>query len=134
MKSYAIKSIIPRKILIVDDEPDLLKLMKERLEREGFTVVTATNANAGFKKITEENPELILLDVMMPDKDGFSMLSELKRKGTMFHIPVIILSGKSETRSLFEGQGLGATDYLIKPIEFKELIRTIRRYLPPISL
>lgn len=116
------------KILLVDDEPDVLEILSKKLEAAGFLTVKASDGNEGLKKTREEKPDLVLLDIMMPDKDGFTMLRELQSEPGSRSIPVIMVSAKSEADSLFEGRDLGATDYLIKPIDFEELLKYIKKY------
>jgi two-component system, OmpR family, alkaline phosphatase synthesis response regulator PhoP len=116
------------KILLVDDEPDVLDILSKRLETAGFLTVKAADGIEGLKRTREEKPDLVLLDIMMPRKDGFTMLRELQSEEELRKIPVIMVSAKSEADSLFEGRHLGATDYLIKPINFDELMKYIRKY------
>jgi DNA-binding response OmpR family regulator len=116
------------KILVVDDESEVLDILTKRLESEGFLTVRATDGVEGMKKTLEEKPDLVLLDIIMPNKDGFSMLREMQTQEELRKIPVIMVSAKSEADSLFEGRRLGATDYLIKPIDFEELLKYIRKY------
>ena len=115
-------------ILVVDDEPDVLTFLKKRLEAHNYKVITASDGIEGLKKARESKPDIILLDIIMPNKDGFTMLSELRAKEETRDIPVVIISAKAESRSIFEGQYLGAVDYLIKPYDFKELLKYIKRY------
>ena len=116
------------KILLVDDEVDVLDILGKRLEDAGFLIVKASDGNEGLRKAREEKPDLVLLDIIMPNKDGFSMLSDLQAEQDLRGIPVIMVSAKSEANSLFEGRDLGAIDYLIKPIDFNELMKYIRKY------
>ncbi len=116
------------KILIVDDEPDVVEFLKKRLEASNFDVVSAGDGVEGLKKAREVRPDLILLDVIMPRKDGFKMLGELRSEEATFRIPVIMLTAKGEADSIFRGQELGAMDYIIKPFEFEELLKFIRKY------
>jgi two-component system alkaline phosphatase synthesis response regulator PhoP len=116
------------KILLVDDEPDVLEVLSRKLQAAGFLTVTASDGIQGLKKSREEKPDLVLLDIMMPNKDGFTMLRDLQSDKDLRGIPVIMVSAKKEVGSLFEGRNLGATDYLIKPIDFEELLKYIRKY------
>jgi DNA-binding response OmpR family regulator len=116
------------KILLVDDEPDVLEILSKKLQTAGFLTVTASDGNQGLAKTREEKPDLVLLDILMPNKDGFTMLCDLQSDTDLRKIPVIMVSAKSEANSLFEGRNLGATDYLIKPIDFDELLRYIKKY------
>ena len=118
-----------KKILVVDDQPSISMLMKAELEEDGFEVVTASDGNDGIKKAQEESPDLILLDVMMPGKDGFETLEDLKAQETTKQIPVIMLSAKGDTSALFEGQELGAADYVIKGCETPELLKCIKKHI-----
>jgi two-component system alkaline phosphatase synthesis response regulator PhoP len=119
---------VKTKILLVDDELDVLDILSKKLEAAGFLTVRASDGNEGLRKTWEEKPDLVLLDIMMPNKDGFTMLCDLQSNERLRNIPVIMVSAKSEADSLFEGQRLGAMDYLIKPIDFDELLKYIRKY------
>lgn len=87
------------------------------------------DGNEGIKKAEEESPDLILLDVMMPGKDGFETLEDLKAQETTERIPVIMLSAKGDTSALFEGQELGAADYVIKGCKAPELLKCIKKHI-----
>jgi len=116
------------KILLVDDEPDVLGILSKKLQAAGFLTVIASDGIQGLKKTKEEKPDLVLLDIMMPNKDGFTMLRDLQSDTDLRRIPVIMVSARSEANSLFEGRNLGAIDYLIKPIDFDELLKYIKKY------
>lgn len=118
-----------KKILIVDDEPHTLLLLQTRLEMNDYEVVTASDGIECIEKTLEEKPDLIVLDIMMPNKDGFSTLRELKNNEVTKHIPVILLSARGEMDLLDKGEALGAADYFIKPYESTELLKYIKRYL-----
>jgi DNA-binding response OmpR family regulator len=120
------------KILAVDDEPEVLEFLQRRLEKYGYAVVTAGDGVEGIQSSRKENPDLILLDIMMPHKDGMTMLRELQADESTRRIPVIMVTAKGETNSVLEGQSFGATDYIIKPFDFDELLRYIRRYAPDV--
>jgi DNA-binding response OmpR family regulator len=120
-----------RKILIVDDEPEFVDMIKMRLEANALDVIVAYDGTEGLEKAAQEAPDLILLDVMMPGMDGFAVLLKLKQVDRTAHIPVVMLTARGETKSLFAGQDLGSTDYLIKPCDSKELLSVIHRILGP---
>ncbi len=120
------------KILAVDDEPEVLEFLQKRLEKYGYAVITAGDGVEGIQSSRKENPDLILLDIMMPHKDGMTMLRELQADESTRRIPVIMVTAKGETNSVLEGQSFGATDYIIKPFDFDELLRYIRRYAPDV--
>ena len=117
------------KILVIDDEPDVVWSLKKILEARGYQVITAGNGVDGLEKASRDNPDLILLDIMMPRKNGFKVLQELKADDATRDIPVLFLSVKSETTSLMEGQRLHATDYIIKPYKTEDLLKYIKKYL-----
>jgi|TARA_B100000315_G_scaffold228506_1_gene237249 DNA-binding response OmpR family regulator len=117
------------KILVVDDEAEVVLRLKNMLTAKGYSVVTAFDGKQGLDMALAEKPDLILLDIVMPKKDGFKVLGEIRLSEITKDIPVILLSAKSQTDFLFEGKRLMATDYLIKPIEVEKLLKYIRRYL-----
>lgn len=118
-----------KKILIVDDEKNLTEILALRLETNGYEVIIAYNGRDGLEKTEKENPDLILLDIMMPDMDGIDVLRRLKNNPKAGHIPVIMLTCKGESSSLLKAENLGATDYFIKPFESEELLRAIKKYI-----
>lgn len=118
-----------KKILIIDDEPDFIKVIRMRLEVNGFRVVSAENGKEGLKKSKSEKPDLILLDLMMPEMDGFEVLEHLKKDKKTFDIPVVILSAKSDDESKFKASQLYDEEYVVKGIESDELLRRIKDVL-----
>lgn len=121
--------IVHNRILAIDDEPRVVELLKKRLERVGYEVITATGGLEGFEKACEQKPDLILLDIIMPEVDGLTVLRRLKAEETTSEIPVIIVTAKGRTDTIFEAKGYGAMDYIIKPFQWTELLRLIKRYL-----
>ena len=117
-----------KKVLIVDDEPEFAEMIQMRLEANDFEVVVANDGQAGFDMAQTESPNLILLDVMMPGMDGFETLRRLRRSDATRQTPVVMLTARGESRSIFRAQGLFATDYLIKPCDSQELLATVRKY------
>ena len=117
-----------RKILVVDDEPDVVELLIKRLTDAGFEPLSALDGDECLTKLKTHKPNLVLLDIMMPGKDGFAVLKEIRQDPQISDTVVILLTAKSESSSLFKGQELGATDYLIKPVDFQELLKYIDRY------
>ncbi len=118
-----------KKILLIDDEQDVLEFLQKRLKENHYNVIVASGGLEGLKKSLEEKPDLILLDIIMADKDGFSVLQELKKQNSTKYIPVIMLSAKAETKAIFNSQETGAVDYLIKPFDLQELLKYIRRHI-----
>ena len=118
-----------KKILIIDDEEDIQKLLKIRLEQEGFIVITVSDGEKGIKTAELETPDLILLDIMMPKVDGYSCLKEIRRIQKTKDMPVLMMSGKEEekVRDLFAFQKISG--YLEKPFELDNLIAKIKEIL-----
>ena len=105
------------KILIVDDEPFNVDYLEQELEDMNYVILTATNGREALDKVVNEPPDLILLDIMMPIMDGFTVLNELKADPLLRHIPVIIISAMNDLESVVKGIKQGAEDYLPKPFE-----------------
>lgn len=116
-----------KKILVIDDDPDLSYLLKARLEANKFEVITAYDGTEGLEKTKSEKPDLIILDILMPEKDGYVFVKELKSEEDIKDIPVIVISGKDTLKILFEKEGI--TDYLVKPLDIKELLEKINKRL-----
>ncbi|WP_406658216.1 response regulator [Methanolobus sp. ZRKC2] len=117
------------KLLIVDEEIDALTALKVALEAEGYNVIVALDGFEGIEKAKTENPDVILLDIMMPGMDGFEVCRRLKSDPSSENIPVIMLTAKGETDDKVEGLELGADDYVTKPFNLKELKARIRTVL-----
>jgi len=117
------------KILIIDDEQDLVKLVKEILELEDFQVSCAYDGEEGLKKATGEIPDLILLDIKMPGVNGFQVLERLKIDETTSHIPVVMLTTSTLRQDRDKAFDLGAVDYVIKSLEGFELGERIHKML-----
>ena len=115
-------------ILVVDDEPGICELLSEALKLNGYEVRTAVNGRDGYDQAVMYQPDLVLLDVMMPIWDGWQALEHLQRNPRTEHIPVIMLTAKSETESVFRSQERKVVDYFIKPIVIKELLTYLHRY------
>ncbi len=122
--------MVSQTVLIVDDEPQLVELLKMRLEASQYRVVEAYDGEAGWKKALQELPHLIILDVMMPKLNGWEVLRRLKRNEQTKAIPVIMLTAKGDTGSILDSEELRAADYFIKPFEASELLAAIRKHLP----
>lgn len=103
-----------KKILIVEDEESLSKALQTKFSEEGFECLVARNGNEGMEKITAEKPDLIILDIMMPFKDGITFLDECSENGTCKDIPVIILTNLSDTDKIAQAVEKGAREYLVK--------------------
>jgi DNA-binding response OmpR family regulator len=117
-----------KKILAVDDHVHIVRLIQVNLERD-FHVITAADGEEGLVKAREERPDLILLDVVMPKKDGFTMLTELKEDPALRSIPVIMLTVKVQNQDIVRGLHEGALYYLPKPFHPSELHALVKRVL-----
>lgn len=117
-----------KKILAVDDHVHIVRLIQVNLEKD-FHVLTAADGEEGMAKARQERPDLILLDVVMPKKDGFAMLSELKEDPELRAIPVIMLTVKAQNSDIVRGLHEGAQYYLPKPFHPNELHALVKRVL-----
>ena len=113
-------------VLVVDDESRMVEFIAMNLELEGFRVVRAANGSEALEKASKEHPDLVLLDIMMPEMDGFETLEELRETTS---VPVIFLTAKSEEVDRIKGLDLGADDYIAKPFSPRELVSRIRAVL-----
>ncbi|WP_213195507.1 response regulator transcription factor [Cloacibacterium caeni] len=118
-----------KKILLIDDEQDILEILSYNLEKEGYQVFTANNGNEGFVKAKEIIPDLILLDVMMPEKDGIETCQEMRQIKELQKTLIVFLSARSEEFSQLAGFDAGANDYIVKIIKPKVLISKVNALL-----
>jgi two-component system, OmpR family, alkaline phosphatase synthesis response regulator PhoP len=117
------------RILLVDDEPDILELISFNLEKEGFEVQTASNGRKGLEKARARKPDLILLDVMMPEMDGMEMCRELREDPQLKDVIVALLTARNEDYSQIAGFEAGADDYISKPIKPRVLVSRVKALL-----
>lgn len=116
-----------KRILLVDDEHEFVDLVKTRLESNNYEVIVAYNGNEALDKAQSEKPDLILLDILMPEKDGYNALKELKQIETTKNVPVLVVTAKAGMRDLFEVEGIA--DYIVKPFEAEDLLLRMKRAL-----
>lgn len=119
---------MPR-VLIVDDSPTETYKFKAMLEKHGFDVLEAGNGADGVAKAREEQPDIVLMDVVMPGLNGFQATRQLSKSSETAHIPIIIVTTKDQETDKVWGKRQGARDYLTKPIEESVLVETINRVL-----
>lgn len=117
------------KILIVDDEITTLKLIKMVLQREGYEITTAANGAEGLRKAEESNPDLILLDIVLPGLDGFQVCQYLRKNPATANVPIIMFSGLDRPADQRHAYEAGGTDYLTKPVKMTDLLEKIRAAL-----
>ncbi len=120
---------MPKKILLVDDEQDILDLLKFNLESEGYETILAMDGDDALELADSEAPDLILLDVMLPGKDGWEVIRELRRNVRTEHIPVIFLTAKDSEIDEIIGLELGGDDYVVKPVSIRKLQARVKSVL-----
>ena len=117
------------KILLVDDEPDILEIVGYNLSSEGYKVITAENGMEAVKKAKKEKPQLIILDVMMPEMDGIDMCEKLKEDIRTSHIPIVLLTAKTGMKNKMDGISQGADDYIEKPFDLDFLLLRVKKLI-----
>ena len=119
-----------KKILIIEDEEIILNLLQKKLLKEGFDVLIARDGAAGLELMKEKNPDLILLDIIMPQKGGFEVMEEMQKDREIRKIPVIVISNSGQPIELDRAQKLGAKDWLIKT-EFdpREVVEKVKKQI-----
>ena len=118
-----------KRILAIDDDPCALMLISLTLELEGYQVITATDGYEGLRKIKEEKPDLLILDIMMPGMNGFDVCHDLRTDPETASLPVIMLSARTLPQDQMRGFQVGTDDYLTKPVSPDELLRTVSALL-----
>ncbi len=117
------------KILIVDDNVDAVATLKDRLEFEGYELEYALDGFEALKSIKKSKPDLVLLDVMMPQQDGFTVCFKLKNNPETKDIPIIMLTAKSLMSDMEQGMKMGAETYVVKPFDMEVLLKKIDKYI-----
>lgn len=118
-----------KRILLIEDENRILVVLQKRLESAGYEVLTATDGKMGFNKARTEKPDLILLDLILPEMDGYQICNFLKRDKRFQHIPIIILTARSQEKDMEEAKKAGADAYFTKPFNYEELLAKIAELL-----
>ncbi len=114
------------KTLVIEDEPDLLEVIQYNLEREGHKVIPCRNGEQGLSRIRTDNPDLVILDLMLPGMDGVEVCRQVKSDPVTRAIPIIMVTAKSEESDIVLGLGIGADDYLTKPFSPRELVARVK--------
>ncbi|NWF52064.1 MAG: response regulator [Nitrospirae bacterium] len=118
-----------KKILVVDDELDLVETIRFQLETEGFNVITAYNGEDALNLARTENPDLILLDIMLPKLDGYKVCRLLKFDEKYKNIPIIMLTARAQEKDKIIGLETGANEYVTKPFDMDRLLEKVKTYL-----
>jgi len=113
-----------KKILVVDDQKELVEAMKMRFENEGYEVIEAYNGEECLEKAKKELPDLIIMDVTMPQMDGYEAVREIKRDEAIKHIPIFMLTGKEQMEEIFRVESV--QEYIVKPFDYKDLLGLIK--------
>jgi DNA-binding response OmpR family regulator len=119
-----------RTILVVDDDPVIVRLLEVNFEMEGFAVLTAADGEEGCELARAKGPDLIISDVMMPRRNGLELVADLKGDPATAGIPIILLSAKAQVSDIRAGLDAGADDYVTKPFEPNELVERVAKLLP----
>lgn len=114
------------KILVVDDDVETLRLVGIMLQRQGYQIITAANGSQAITLTNLERPDLIILDLMMPDMDGYTVTREIRSNPRTSHIPILMFTAKSQVDDKVIGYDAGADDYLVKPFHMEELLARLR--------
>ena len=124
-------NVTKKKILVIDDEQTICFLLENFLSKE-HEVVCKTSAAEGLKWLDDHFPDLIISDIQMKEMDGFEFLKEVRSRGFMKHIPIVMLSGRTASKERVKCYKLGAQDYLTKPFNPEELVEVVNKNLFPI--
>ena len=117
------------KIFIIEDEPSIIQLVQHNLEKNGFIVLSSVNGNDGLKELKKFQPDLLLLDWMLPDLSGIDICKNIRKDNSFKDLPIIMLTAKGEEEDKIKGLDSGIDDYLTKPFSFNELIARIKAVL-----
>lgn len=123
-----------KKVLVIDDDPDAVELVKLALKKKPYEIIIAWNGKEGVEKAKAEKPDAIILDIMMPEKDGFKACKEIKGDPELENIPVLVLTAVSQhfsdtSYAKSEGLNLESDDYIEKPIDGEYLVKRLEKYL-----
>lgn len=113
------------KILIVDDEPDIVRTLQDRLEMNDYRIITAGNGREGLDKAISGKPDIVLLDVIMPEMDGLEMLEALRKHPEGKNMAVIMLTARSQPQDIARAKASGIDDYIVKPFDLSSLLEKI---------
>ncbi|MCZ6789992.1 MAG: response regulator [Chloroflexi bacterium] len=118
-----------KRVLVIEDDPSAARLVEYALEKEGYKVDVAVNGVEGLRKVQEEEPDLIILDVMLPGLDGFEVCHRMRADPGTAHVPILMLSAKAHATDRFTGLKVGADRYLAKPADPAEILACVKSLL-----
>jgi DNA-binding response OmpR family regulator len=118
-----------KKIIVIDDEPDFLTIVSDALSKEGFQVITSEEPEDGYNKILSESPDLAIIDINLPNIDGFKLCQKIRENPQIKNIPIIMLTIRRKEEDKIRGLETGADDYISKPFHPSELIARIKTVL-----
>jgi len=118
-----------KKILVVDDDPYILMSLEFLMKKNGFDVMVARNGTEALEILEKQIPNIILLDIMMPDVDGYEICRHIKKSAKLKHIKVVFMSAKSKEPDIKKGYDLGASLYITKPFSTRELVKQVKELL-----
>ncbi len=118
-------------VMVVDDEQDTAEMMAEMARLSGFQAILITGGNSAIQMITKERPDVVVMDVMMPDVSGLDVLRFMRRDPRLKHIPVILISARDRIEDVQAGMEAGASSYLIKPVAFSDFQGALKQALAP---
>lgn len=118
-----------KRLLLIDDDPNLILLVKDYLEFRGYEVITAENGREAIEVLEQEIPDMIICDVMMPEMDGYAFVNEVRQEERTSWIPILFLSAKGQSQDKIKGLNIGADVYMVKPFEPEELVAQVEASL-----
>ncbi len=122
-------SALPGVVLVVDDAPETLGLLCDALSQEGYTVLVARSAAEAWQRFEMAVPDAVLLDCVMPGEDGFALCRRIKAEPSWAHVPVIFMTGLSETEQIVQGFASGGVDYVVKPLKVPEVLARLATHV-----
>lgn len=124
----------PRKVLVVDDDEDIVNIVSALLENEGYKTVTAINGKEALERAMAEKPDLIIADIMMPEMDGWEFCWRVRENATLGETPFVFLTARADVMDQIRGSEIGADDYIIKPFRKQELLKRVQNTFDVIEL
>lgn len=122
---------MPKKILIADDEPNIVVSLEYLMKREGYEVVVAGDGEAALDAVAAQAPDLVLLDIMLPKKDGFEVCQQIRANPDWQELKIVMLTAKGRETEVSKGLALGADVYMTKPFSTKDLVAQVKQLLTP---